>query len=154
MSVRIRPATRDDVATLARFNQAMAQESEGKPLDTATVRAGLSALFDRPSEGQYVVAVDAHGAPVGALLLTYEWSDWRNGRFWWIQSVYVVPQARRRGVYRALHRHVRDAARSDPQVCGLRLYVERDNVTAQSTYRALGMTETPYRLYEEEFDRT
>jgi GNAT superfamily N-acetyltransferase len=153
MTIHIRPATRNDTATLARFNQAMALESEGKPLDPATIHAGLTALFDHPSDGHYLIACDADGVPLGALLLTFEWSDWRNGRFWWIQSVYVVPEARRRGVYRALHSHVRDAARRDTDVCGLRLYVERDNRTAQATYRALGMFETAYRLYEEEFAR-
>jgi GNAT superfamily N-acetyltransferase len=153
MNLSIRPARRDDIETLVRFNVAMAQESEDKPLDTATLTRGIAALFDRPAEGRYLIACD-DGTPLGALLVTYEWSDWRNGRFWWIQSVYVAPHARRRGVYRTLHEHVRAAARSDPDVCGLRLYVERDNDTAQHTYRTMGMTETAYRLYEEEFQRS
>jgi GNAT superfamily N-acetyltransferase len=154
MNLSIRPAQRDDIATLVRFNVAMAQESEDKPLDAVTLETGIAALFDQPAEGRYLMACDDDGTALGALLVTYEWSDWRNGRFWWIQSVYVVPDARRRGVYRALHEHVRAAARSDPDVCGLRLYVERDNDTAQRTYRTMGMIETAYRLYEEEFERS
>jgi GNAT superfamily N-acetyltransferase len=98
MTIRIRAATRDDIALLAHFNQAMAHESEAKTLDRAKLEAGLTALFDHPAEGRYLIACDARGVPLGALLLTYEWSDWRNGRFWWIQSVYVTPEARRRGV--------------------------------------------------------
>jgi ribosomal protein S18 acetylase RimI-like enzyme len=88
---------------------------------------------------------------IGSLMVTFEWSDWRNGRFWWIQSVYVAADARRQGVYSALHAAVRNRATADPESCGIRLYVEQDNHVAQQTYRALGMTETHYRLYEEEF---
>jgi GNAT superfamily N-acetyltransferase len=151
MTYRIRNATPADIDTLAQFNRAMAQESEDKPLDIERVTAGIVGLFDRPNEGHYLLAEDSSGEPAGALMLTFEWSDWRNGRFWWIQSVYVRPEYRRSGVYRALHQHVRDAARSDPEACGLRLYVERDNVGAQTTYLATGMVETHYRLFEEEF---
>lgn len=146
----IRPAAAADVAHLVEFNRAMAAESEDKGLDTQVLERGVRYLIDHPAEGFYLIAERA-GVPVGTLMVTYEWSDWRNGRFWWIQSVYVVPAERRRGVYRALHAHVRERARQDPQACGLRLYVERDNVGAMATYRALGMSETRYRLYEEEF---
>ena len=154
MTYRIRKATRADIPILVEFNRAMAQESEDKPLDYAKVSAGIVGLFERPSEGHYLIAQDGSGEPAGALMLTFEWSDWRNGRFWWIQSVYVKPQHRRSGVYRALRQHVRGAARLDPEVCGLRLYVERDNTGAQATYHAMGMIETHYRLFEEEFTRT
>ena len=154
MNYSIRAAVPTDVDLLARFNHAMAMESEDKPLGLEKLRAGLRSLFDRPGEGHYLVADDAHGRAVGALMLTFEWSDWRNGRFWWIQSVYVLPEHRRSGVYRALHESVRAAARADPECCGLRLYVERENTGAQATYRAMGMIETHYRLYEEEFDRS
>jgi ribosomal protein S18 acetylase RimI-like enzyme len=82
-------------------------------------------------------------------MITMEWSDWRNGLFWWIQSVFVVPEYRRRGIYRKLYAHVQELAAQEPNVCGFRLYVERDNTRAQQTYAALGMTETPYRLFEE-----
>lgn len=154
MTYRIRTAVRADTDLLARFNQNMALESEDKPLDADRIKAGIAGLFDRPSEGYYLIAEDHRGEPAGALMLTFEWSDWRNGRFWWIQSVYVHPEHRRKGVYSALHEHVRDAARADPESCGLRLYVERQNTGAQETYRAMGMVETHYRLYEEEFVRS
>jgi ribosomal protein S18 acetylase RimI-like enzyme len=150
----IRPALPADIDLLVHFNHAMAQESEDKPLDLARLKAGLAALFEHPDDGYYIVAEAANGERVGALMVTFEWSDWRNGRFWWIQSVYVVPEYRRLGVYRALHDHVRAAAHRDSQCCGLRLYVERENTGAQATYRAMGMVETHYRLYEEEFDRS
>jgi ribosomal protein S18 acetylase RimI-like enzyme len=153
VNYQIRPAQRDDLDLLVDFNTAMAQESEDKPLELDRLRTGLIALFERPADGYYLIAEAANGARVGALMLTFEWSDWRNGRFWWIQSVYVVPTHRRLGVYRALHAHVRAAALRDAECCGLRLYVERDNTGAQATYRATGMVETHYRLYEEEFDR-
>ena len=151
MTYRIRAAGPGDIALLARFNQTMAQESEDKPLDLVRLTAGIGALFDRPADGYYLIAEDARGQPAGALMLTFEWSDWRNGRFWWIQSVFVLPEHRRTGVYRALHEHVREAARADPECCGLRLYVEHENTGAMATYRAMGMVETHYRLYEEEF---
>ena len=146
--IAVRAATRADADTLAQFNRAMADETEDKALDPETVRNGVEALFDDPSRGFYLVA-EAEGRLVGSLMITTEWSDWRNGRFWWIQSVYVRPDARRRGVYRALHRAVRRRARDAAEVCGLRLYVDRGNEAARDTYEALGMTETAYRLYEE-----
>lgn len=146
--VTIRPATVDDTETLARFNEAMAQETEGKILDPSTVRAGVRAVFNDPSRGFYLVAV-RDDVIVGSLMVTTEWSDWRNGVFWWIQSVYVRPEARRTGVYTALHRGVRERAQDAADVCGLRLYVERDNEAARETYETLGMTEPGYRMYEE-----
>jgi ribosomal protein S18 acetylase RimI-like enzyme len=146
--VSVRPATPDDLDTLATFNVAMAKETEDKPLDPDTVRAGVRGLFESPSRGFYLVA-ERDDRLVGSLMITPEWSDWRNGAFWWIQSVYVRPEARRTGVYTALHRDVRRRAREKEEVCGLRLYVERGNETARETYERLGMTETSYRLYEE-----
>lgn len=149
--MKVRPAAPQDIATIVEFNRAMAAESEDKGLDPETLRRGVQHLLDHPHDGRYIVAEDTHGTPAGCLMLTYEWSDWRAGRFWWIQSVYVAPAFRRRGVYTSMHRHVRTLAGQDPLSCGLRLYVERDNQGAMSTYRAMGMTETHYRLYEEEF---
>jgi GNAT superfamily N-acetyltransferase len=146
--VTIRPATADDADTIARFNRQMAEETEDKPLDPATVRRGVQTVFDDPDRGFYLVAERA-GTVVGSLMVTTEWSDWRNGVFWWIQSVYVRPADRRTGVYTALHRAVRRRARDAADVCGLRLYVERGNERARGTYEALGMTETSYRMYEE-----
>ena len=146
--VRARLAVAGDAGTLAGFNQAMAQETEAKVLADDVVLPGVAAVLRDPGHGFYVVA-DAGGEIVGSLLVTYEWSDWRNGRIWWIQSVYVRPGHRRRGVYRTLHEFVRARARSASGVVGLRLYVERDNAAAQRTYAALGMHETPYLVYEE-----
>ena len=144
----IRSATPADAETIASFNEAMAVETEGKTLDPATVRAGVRGLFARPEFGFYVVAEDG-GRIVGQLMITYEWSDWRDGVFWWIQSVYVRPEVRGKGVYRALHEHVRAMAKAAGGVCGFRLYVEKENAAAQETYRRLGMHETPYVLFEE-----
>jgi ribosomal protein S18 acetylase RimI-like enzyme len=144
----IRAATPADVETIASFNEAMATETEGKTLDPSTIRAGVRGLFARPDLGFYIVAEDG-GRIVGQLMITYEWSDWRDGVFWWIQSVYVRPEVRGKGVYRALHGHVRAMAKDAGGVCGFRLYVERENAAAQETYRRLGMHETPYVLFEE-----
>ncbi len=144
----IRRATPADADTIAVFNEAMALETERKALDPATIRAGVRELLVRGDLGFYLVAEEG-GTPVGQLMITYEWSDWRNGFFWWIQSVYVAAAERRKGVYRRLHEHVREMARRERGVCGLRLYVEKDNAIAQETYRRLGMYETDYRLFEE-----
>ena len=146
--VTIRRATVDDAETLAGFNEAMAEETEDKTLDPDTVRAGVQAVFDPPEQAFYLVA-ERGTTIVGSLMITTEWSDWRNGDFWWIQSVYVRPEVRRTGVYTTLHRDVRRRARAASDVCGLRLYVERDNATAQAAYEELGMNEPPYQIYEE-----
>jgi ribosomal protein S18 acetylase RimI-like enzyme len=152
--VDVRPAGAKDLDALVDFNLAMAQETESKRLDPARLARGVQTLLQRPSEGRYLVAEAPAAGIVGALMLTFEWSDWRNGRFWWIQSVYVRPDWRRRQVYRALHERVRAEAFADPEACGLRLYVERENGAAQAVYRAMRMIETPYLLFEEDFDRT
>jgi len=146
--VTIRRATADDAETLAGFNEAMADETEDKTLDPDTVRAGVRSVFDTPAQAFYLVA-ESEGDIVGSLMITTEWSDWRNADFWWIQSVYVRPQHRRTGVYTALHRDVRRRARAADDVCGLRLYVEQGNAAAQAAYDELGMEEPPYRMYEE-----
>ena len=144
----IRLATPADRDVLVGFARAMALETERLELDLETVRAGVAALLADPARGR-VFVVDVGGAPAATLMITYEWSDWRNGFFWWIQSVYVAPAHRRRGLYRLLHEHVRDLAARTDGVYGLRLYVERENRNAQSTYRRMGMEETHYRLYEQ-----
>ena len=133
---------------LIQFNAAMALETEHKVLDGQILRAGITRILGDAALGRYIIAT-RQSEIVGALMLTMEWSDWRNGMFWWIQSVYVHPTHRRTGVYRALHERVRALARTAPGVCGIRLYVERENVSAQRTYLAMGMAETAYRLYEE-----
>lgn len=147
-AVRVRSAEPRDLETLTRFAAAMAQETEGKALDGPTLRAGVAALLADPARGRSFV-VERGGAVVASLMLTFEWSDWRNGFWWWIQSVYVEPAERRRGHYRTLHEHVRALAAAEPDVCGLRLYVENDNAGAQATYRRMGMHEAPYRIFEE-----
>jgi ribosomal protein S18 acetylase RimI-like enzyme len=146
--MEIRLATRADAASLIAFNAAMALETEEKELLPEVIGAGVHALLNNPAAGFYVVA-EENSLVVAALMITKEWSDWRNGNFWWIQSVYVRPEFRRQGVYKRLYRHVQALAAQDPAVCGFRLYVERENVRAQSTYKALGMKETRYLVFEE-----
>jgi GNAT superfamily N-acetyltransferase len=150
--IDIRLATAADTALLVEFNRAMAEESEDKGLDVAVLTRGVAHLLAQPVDGFYLIA-ERDGQVAGCLMVTYEWSDWRCGRFWWIQSVYVRPEHRRCGVYSRMHEHVRALALEDREACGLRLYVERDNLGAMATYRALEMVETHYRLYEEEFRR-
>jgi GNAT superfamily N-acetyltransferase len=146
----VRPAGRGDLDTLVAFNAAMALETEGRALDEARLRRGVERALLDAARGSYRVAL-RDGVVVGALLLTREWSDWRDGWFWWIQSVYVVPAARGTGVYRALHASVLDEARRDGEVCGIRLYVEQANRAAQATYAAVGMARTHYLLFEQDF---
>ena len=145
--MRIRLATSADAAVLVEFNAAMALETEGKNLLPEVIGAGVRGLLDNPVAGFYVLAETER--VLAALMITKEWSDWRNGSFWWIQSVYVRPEARRQGVYRRLYRHVQEMAAKDPQVCGFRLYVERENSAAQAAYAALGMKETRYFVFED-----
>lgn len=145
--MRIRLATPADAAVLIEFNGAMALETEGKNLLPDVIGAGVRGLLDNPVAGFYVLAETER--VIAALMITKEWSDWRNGSFWWIQSVYVRPEARRQGVYRRLYRHVQEMAAKDARVCGFRLYVERENSAAQATYAALGMKETRYLVFEE-----
>ena len=137
-----------DAAALAEFNRAMARETEGKDLPLDRIRAGVETLLKNPNLGFYVVAT-REGKIAGSLMVTTEWSDWRNGAFWWIQSVYVRPELRRQGIFRDLYAFVKSCAADEPDVCGYRLYVERDNTGARKTYETLGMRETPYRMYEE-----
>ena len=152
MDLQVRAATADDLDLMARWAQAMAIETEDKALDADIVTRGIAAGLADPGRARYYVAsVDDEAA--GTLMLTTEWSDWRNGWWWWIQSVYVAPAHRRKGVYRALYSHVHDLARADPEVRGLRLYVEKENVTAQRTYEVLGMVDAGYRMYEAETRR-
>lgn len=150
--ILVRPAYATDAGDIARFNAAMALETEGKALDPARLRAGVDAVFADARHGFYLV-VEIDGANAGCLMITYEWSDWRNGQWWWLQSVYVPEEFRRRGVFRALYAEAERRARTTPDVIGLRLYVERENANAQSTYARLGMHDAGYRLYENEFVR-
>ena len=147
MLFRWRGGTPADGDVICEFNRRMALETEGKALDPVTLRAGVEAMLRDERKGRYFVC-ERDGQVIGQLGVTAEWSDWRNGFFWWIQSVYVASAARRQGVFRALYRHVEERARAEPDVLGLRLYVERDNRIAQATYEALGMSRTPYQVME------
>ncbi|MCZ7585978.1 MAG: GNAT family N-acetyltransferase [Deltaproteobacteria bacterium] len=149
-TIRIRRGTTDDAETIARHNRAMALETERKELDAARTLAGVRSLFREPSRGFYLIA-ERDSRVVGQLMVTTEWSDWRNGDFWWIQSVYVVPDARRTGVFSALYRFLDGEARRRDDVCGLRLYVERENLTAQRAYARLGMKRAVYEIFESDF---
>src|SRR5687767_4716319 len=146
--MEIRVATREDAAAMVEFNQAMAQETEGKILIEDVLAKGVSAVFDDPQKGFYVVA-DEHGRIVGGLMVTFEWSDWRNGWFWYVQSVYVRPEARGKKVYSQLYHFVKERAAEQGNVCGFQLYVERENENAQRVYKSLGMEQTYYLMYEE-----
>lgn len=142
----IRDARPADLETLIEFNAAMARETEGLDLERGTLREGVAAVLRDRAKGRYFVA-DQEGAVVGALLITYEWSDWRNAMFWWLQSVYVLPAHRKRGVFAALYRHVVQLA-STEGVCGLRLYVHEHNEWARAVYEKLGMEESGYHMLE------
>ncbi len=146
-TITIRPARADDLETIVAFNAAMALETEQLTLDRGTLRAGVVAGLADVTKARYFVA-EIEDRVVGQLMLTLEWSDWRNGWLWWIQSVYVTPDARRLGVFRSLYWHVEAAARSAGDVAGIRLYMERDNIRAEATYRALGMERTHYVVLE------
>ena len=145
-TIHVRAASIDDRDDLAAFNAAMARETENKTLDADVLRAGVAAVLVEPARGFYLVA-ECDGAIAGCLMITFEWSDWRNGDWWWLQSVYVAPTCRRRGVFRALYAEVERRAAQRDNVIGLRLYVERDNAHAQRTYAGLGMFEEGYRMY-------
>ena len=151
-AIHIRPARQDDVSLMARWQEAMALETEDKPLDARTVARGIQRAFDDPQKGKYFMA-EAGGRPIGTLMLTWEWSDWRDGWWWWIQSVYVETEFRRRGAYRALYAHVLALAEADPEVRGLRLYVEQENSNARRTYEFLGMVHPGYAMYEKSLAR-
>jgi GNAT superfamily N-acetyltransferase len=144
----IRKAELRDQAVIAGFNRSMALETEGKSLIAELVQAGVLRLLSDPSLGFYVVA-EHRNKLIGCLMVTNEWSDWRNGLFWWIQSVYVEAAWRRQGVYRRLYDFIRQLAQADSGICGFRLYVEKENAVAQETYASLGMVQTDYLVYEE-----
>ena len=150
--ITVRSASSSDIEILATYNEAMALETEHKVLEPALIRNGVRRLLDQPAFGFYLIA-EIENQPVGALMVTSEWSDWRDGLFWWVQSVYVTPEHRQRGVFRTLYRSVLERAKADSNICGIRLYVEKENLTAQQVYIRSGMEETPYRLFEVEFAR-
>jgi len=146
----IRRASAADINHIVAFQLNMAEETEGKVLDAEVVEKGVGELLQQPNKGRYFLA-DFGGRVVGNLLIKYEWSDWRNASFWWIHGVYIEPTSRRQGVYSAMHNHIMRLAKSDRAVCGVRLYVDRDNKAAQSTYNRLGMSKSRYDMYEVAF---
>ncbi len=146
--MNIRIAKFGDADSLVEFNQAMALETEGKRLDTETLRNGVRAIFQDENKGFYAVA-ENDGAIVGGLMVTFEWSDWRNAWFWWIQSVYILPESRGQGIYRRLYDFVKEKADERGDVCGFRLYVEAENERAQRVYEKLGMQKSHYLMFEE-----
>jgi GNAT superfamily N-acetyltransferase len=147
--MNIRVANAADAKSLIEFNQAMALETEGKRLDARVLETGVEAVFRDEKKGFYVVA-EADGKIVGGLMTTFEWSDWRAKWFWWIQSVYILPNFRGRGIYRLLYNFVKEKAGKNGDVCGFRLYVEKENANARKVYEKLGMNKSHYKMYEEE----
>ena len=146
-STIIRSASTDDISDIAQFNIAMAQETEERQLDPETIQSGVSSVIQNHAHGFYLIA-ERDQVAIGSLLITFEWSDWRNGTLWWIQSVYVKPEHRRTGVFKALYDAVIARARAAKSVRGIRLYVEQENLDAQSVYQKLSMQKTPYQMFE------
>ncbi len=143
----VRDATLDDLDTIIAFNCGLAEESEGCSLDRTILRRGVTRALEDPRRCRYFVAEEG-GEVIGQAMVTYEWSDWRDGVQWWFQSVYVKQERRRRGVFRALYDHVARAGKNDHDVRGLRLYVERRNAGAIKTYERLGMHASGHLVYE------
>lgn len=147
LHVNIRKAVLKDSETIAHHNTLLAKETENKDLEWDTALKGVKAVIKDPHKGFYLVA-EAKGETAGQLMVTTEWSDWRNMMFWWIQSVYVPEKWRKQGVYRSLYHHLEQIARYKKEVAGLRLYVEHNNQTAMDTYERLGMVNPDYVMYE------
>jgi GNAT superfamily N-acetyltransferase len=150
VNIEVRLATPSDSEFLVHGNAEMALETEQLSLDFDRLRDGVHAVFENPARGVYFVAT-VGTRRAGMMLLTYEWSDWRNGAFWWIQSVFVEPDLRSQGVFKAIYRHVEGLAKATPGVAGLRLFVENHNVRAQNTYQSVGMKRTAYQVFETDF---
>jgi GNAT superfamily N-acetyltransferase len=144
--ITIRKATPEDATVIIDFQQKMAWETEQMTLIPEIIFKGVNAVFTDPTRGQYWVAEDK-GNVVASLLITYEWSDWRNRNVWWFQSVYVLPGFRRTGIFRSMYQHIKNEADKEG-IAGLRLYVETNNSSAQHTYEALGMKSLHYKMYE------
>lgn len=146
----VRTATTDDIETIVEFNAQLAKETEDRVLERSLLRRGVQALLADPTKGAYFMAVDG-ATVVGQLMITHEWSDWRNGMFWWIQSVYVRPEDRGKGVFALLYGHILAEAKRRGGIAGLRLYVDHHNTRAQSTYAKLGMKKSEYEMFELDF---
>ena len=151
--IEIRQAASTDVETIALFNISLCRETEGRELEPVTVTNGVRRFVSEPNRGRYFVAV-IDGEVVGQAAHTFEWSDWRNGEIWWIQSVYVNPDFRSKGVFRTLFMYIKELGEADVDCCGIRLYMERENETARESYRRLDFIETGYVVFERLFSRT
>jgi len=149
-NLQIRYAVEKDCGVIAAFNAAMAWETEHLQLEVDRLREGVQSLFRQSEYGFYLIA-EWDGQIAGQTMITYEWSDWRNGVFWWIQSVYVCPEYRNRGIFRAILAHIEAEAKAAGNVCGVRLYVESANQKAREVYRRLGFQETSYQLLEKDY---
>ncbi len=149
-TITVRKAELSDAGTIVGFNVAMAHETEDKGLDAGIVTKGVQAVIQDPKKGFYLLA-EFGGAVVGQLMVTFEWSDWRNKNFWWIQSVYVIPEYRGKKIFSILYRHIEEMAKKEGDAAGLRLYVEKDNQVARKVYLNMGMCESHYRMYEIDF---
>ena len=146
-NLQIRQAKPEDASIIVRFQLQMALETEDLELNPETVGKGVSAVFDDASKGIYhVVVVEGH--VIASLLITYEWSEWRNGQVWWIQSVYVEKDFRGQGIFKQLYTYIQSLAHSDEHVCGIRLYVDNTNQSAQKVYQRIGMNGDHYRVFE------
>ncbi len=148
--IKIRIAKEEDAPAMIEFNQAMAMETEGKRLDPEKISAGVKAVFSDEKKGIYVVAENDEGRVIGGLMISYEWSDWRNGWFWWIMSVYILPEGRGKKIYSRLYEFVKEKAAEEGGVCGFRLYVDIENKHAQKVYESVGMFASNYLIFGEE----
>lgn len=146
-TMQIRPAVTDDASTIVRFQVQMAMETEGITLDTDVVSKGVNGVFEEPSRGIYHV-VEMDGKVIASLLITYEWSEWRNGQVWWIQSVYVEKDLRGKGIFKQLYTYIQSLANDDQDIRGIRLYVDNTNTAAQKVYQSIGMNGDHYRVFE------
>ena len=145
--VTIRPAKRSDIPVLVDFQSRLALETENVMLDKYVVELGMEAMFDDPTKGQYFIA-EYKGEIAGCHSITYEWSDWRNGMVWWLQSVYVAENYRKFGIFRQMFDNLQRIIAADPGIRGLRLYVDKTNLRAQAVYRSMGMNGEHYSVFE------
>jgi ribosomal protein S18 acetylase RimI-like enzyme len=145
--ITIRKATVADIPSLVAFQQKLAQETENVTLDSAILHKGMQAMFDDPSKGFYNVVED-NGVVIGCHMITYEWSDWRNGLVWWLQSVYVIESYRKQGIFKLMYENIVRIIQNDPSLIGLRLYVDKSNARAMKVYESMGMNGEHYTVYE------
>ncbi len=145
--MKIRKAKPSELGILVSFQQKMALETENLELDSDMLHKGVQAVFDDENKGIYYVAVESNEV-IASLMITYEWSDWRNGQVYWIQSVFVLPEHRGKGVYKQMYLHLKKIVDETPEILGLRLYVEKDNINAQKVYSKLGMDGEHYKMFE------